>query len=218
MTSTAFPEETGHAALMNRNYRYQRHVYDLTRRHYLLGRDHLLEHLNPPPRGHVLEIACGTGRNLALVARAHPETCLYGLDISSEMLVSARKRLGTRVQLAEADACAFDAGPLFGTARFDRIILSYSLSMIPDWRRALARAADHLKPGGELHFVDFGEQDRLPRWFRSGLRGWLARFHVEPRADLPAALKVQAAETGGTAVWNSLYRGYAQHGILIRAR
>lgn len=206
-----------HAALMDATYRHQRFIYDATRRHYLLGRDHLLDHLNPPPRGHILEIACGTGRNLARIARDHPETCLYGLDISSEMLTSARSRLGTRVQLAEADACDFDGKALFGTAQYDRILLSYSLSMIPDWQRALRTAVDHLAPGGELHLVDFSDQARLPRWFRGALRGWLARFHVEPRTDLSEVLSRTAQQAGGIAVWQALYRDYAQHGVLMRA-
>ena len=33
----------GEAALMDRIYRRQRHVYDLTRKYYLLGRDELIE-------------------------------------------------------------------------------------------------------------------------------------------------------------------------------
>lgn len=210
------PREQGHAALMDKVYRHQRHIYDLTRRHYLLGRDYLLDRLAPPPRAHVLEIACGTGNNMAGVLRRHPEVCLYGLDISREMLETAGKRLGGRARLAQGDACAFDAEALFGRTEFQRIILSYSLSMIPDWHGALRWAALHLAPGGELHIVDFGDQRRMPRWFDRGLRGWLARFHVTPRDELAAALSRQAAEMGGAAVWTPLRRGYAQYGVLIR--
>jgi S-adenosylmethionine-diacylgycerolhomoserine-N-methlytransferase len=210
------PRDQGHAALMDGVYRRQRHIYDLTRRHYLLGREYLLDRLAPPPRGHVLEIACGTGSNLAGVLGRHPEVCLYGLDISAEMLDTAGKRLRGRAQLARGDACGFDARALFGRADFQRIILSYSLSMIPDWRRALREAAGHLAPGGELHVVDFGDQSRLPRWFGRGLRGWLGRFHVSPRDDLAAALSRQAAETGAAAIWTPLHRSYAQYGVLIR--
>ena len=208
--------EPGHAALMDDVYRRQRHIYDLTRRHYLLGREYLLDRLAPPPRGHVLEIACGTGNNLAGVLKRHPEVCLYGLDISTEMLATAGKRLRGRARLAQGDACAFDALALFGRTEFQRIILSYSLSMIPDWHGALREAARHLAPGGELHVVDFGDQSRLPGWFGRGLRGWLGKFHVSPRDDLAAALSRQAAETGAAAVWTPLHRSYAQYGVLIR--
>ena len=51
--------------LMNRIYRCQHHIYDLTRKYYLLGRDRLLAGLRPHAGDAVLEIGCGTGRNLA---------------------------------------------------------------------------------------------------------------------------------------------------------
>lgn len=205
-----------HAELMNANYRYQRLVYDATRRFYLLGRDHLIADLDPPVGGAVLEIACGTGRNLALIERRYPGCALHGLDISSEMLRSARGKLGAHVALAEADACDFDAGALFGRAEFDRVVLSYSLSMIPDWQGALHEAARHVAPGGRLHVVDFGDQRDLPGWFRGGLRAWLAKFHVEPRARIAVALAETAAEVGGVAVSASLFRDYARYGVVTR--
>ena len=52
------------AVAMDRMYRQQRHVYDVTRRYYLLGRDQLIRRLAPARGRHVLEIGCGTGRNL----------------------------------------------------------------------------------------------------------------------------------------------------------
>lgn len=208
--------DAGHAALMDRTYRRQRRIYDLTRAGFLLGRDRLIAELDPPAGGRVLEIACGTGRNLDLIGRRRPDVALRGLDISQEMLASARARLGGRARLVRADACAFESRALFGEPGFDRVVLSYSLSMIPDWRRALAAALAATAPGGELHLVDFGTQARLPGWFRGGLRAWLARFHVTPRDDLAAEI-AQAAETAGAAWrWRSLYRDYAQQAVLTR--
>ena len=58
---------------MNRMYRRQRYIYDGTRRYYLLGRDQLIAGLRPVPGASVLEIGCGTGRNLVLAARLHPD-------------------------------------------------------------------------------------------------------------------------------------------------
>jgi S-adenosylmethionine-diacylgycerolhomoserine-N-methlytransferase len=54
------------------------------------------------------------------------------------------------VGLAAGDACHFDAQALFG-ARFDRVVISFALSMIPEWEAALAQAIALLPPGGELH-------------------------------------------------------------------
>ena len=74
---------------MDAIYRYQRYVYDATRKYYLLGRDRLLAELQPPAGGSVLEIACGTGRNLILAARRYPNARFYGFDISNAMLDTA---------------------------------------------------------------------------------------------------------------------------------
>jgi len=206
-----------HAALMDRTYRHQRLIYDATRRFFLLGRDRLLDDLAPPPGARVLEIACGTGRNLARIARLHPGCALYGIDISHEMLRSARAKLGPRAVLAHGDACDIDGEALFGldpVGGFDRVILSYSLSMIPDWERALRQAAAQVRPGGSLHVVDFGDQRDLPDAFRQVLRGWLARFHVTPRPDLERQMQALATERGMTLRFRSLYRDYARYGVM----
>lgn len=203
-----------HAALMDRIYRHQRLIYDATRAWYLLGRDHLIRDIAPPPGSHVLEVACGTGRNLARIAARYPDCHLYGFDISSQMLRSAGRALGGRARLARADACGFDGAAVFGRARFDRIVLSYSLSMIPDWRAALDCALDHLAEGGQLHIVDFGDQTRLPGWFRTGLRGWLARFHVAPRGDLSRELRAMAGRRGLRTACGPLFRDYAQYAVV----
>ena len=73
--------------------------------------------------------------------------------------------------------------------------------MIPGWRAALAQALVWLPAGGELHIVDFGGQERLPGWFRAGLRGWLARFHVSPRDELEAELAALAGRAGTLGSW-----------------
>jgi S-adenosylmethionine-diacylgycerolhomoserine-N-methlytransferase len=208
--------DLSHQALMDQTYRHQRRIYDATRAYYLLGRDHLIAELAPAPGAHVLEIACGTGRNLARIGRRYPDAARYGLDISTQMLRSARAKLGPDVPLAQGDACDFDASALFGRAQFDRIVLSYSLSMIPDWQAALEQALAHLAPGGQLHLVDFGTQSDLPRFFRRGLHGWLARFHVTPRHDLQEILQAIVAVNGMDLQYRGLYRSYAQYARITR--
>ena len=81
---------TSHASAMDRMYRYTRHIYDLTRKPYLLGRDRLIAELCLESGGSVLEMGCGTGRNLIAAARAYPKAELYGFDISEEMLKTAK--------------------------------------------------------------------------------------------------------------------------------
>ena len=186
-------EAPGHSALMDALYRRQRHIYDLTRKYFLFGRDRLIEELRPGPGDRVLEIGCGTGRNLILAARRYPEARFYGVDISQVMLATAtasveRAGLSHRIALAEGDAAAFSPQQTFHIAGFERVFIAYALSMIPDWHGALTNAYAATAPGGRLHVVDFGQQERLPSPVRTALRAWLKRFHVEPRADLPAAV------------------------------
>lgn len=184
-----------HGALMDSVYRGQRHIYDATRKYYLFGRDRLIEELDLPTGGSVLEIACGTGRNLALIGKRWPKAELFGLDISAEMLKTASVKLQGKACLAQGDATCFDATALFGRSRFDRVILSYATSMIPDWKAAVAQAATLLNPGGCLKIVDFGEMTDLHWAMRSMLKAWLARFHVTPRTDLiPCVSNVAALE------------------------
>ncbi|KQZ14059.1 methyltransferase [Mesorhizobium sp. Root554] len=222
MSTPAAERLGGHAELMDGVYRWQRHIYDLTRKYYLLGRDRLVAGLDVTAGGTVLELGCGTGRNLVLAARRYPNARFFGLDISNEMLETARAALARdalsgRVTVARGDATDFDPSILFGEVKsFDRIFISYSLSMIPEWEKAVTAALAALSPGGSLHVVDFGGQERLPAWFRVALRGWLRRFHVSPRDSLREVLESESARTGANLSFQTLYRGYAILGILKR--
>ena len=204
-----------HGQLMDSVYRYQRLFYDVTRKYYLLGRDHLIAEMDVTPGQTVLEVACGTGRNLAAIGKSYPAARLYGFDISEQMLITARAKLNGQAVLARGDATRFDPTDLFGVDAFDHIVLSYSLSMIPDWRGALREAVRHLGPGGALHVVDFGDQTRMPRWFRRGLLNWLARFHVAPRNELAAELNRIGFEGGALSTCRSLRRSYVFYGKVV---
>ncbi|WP_083222387.1 MULTISPECIES: class I SAM-dependent methyltransferase [unclassified Ensifer] len=204
--------EISHQRRMDHMYRYQRHVYDLTRKYYLFGRDTLIRELNAGAGASVLEVGCGTGRNLALIGACFPKARLFGLDISAEMLASAQAKLSRRGRSAAtlriADATSFQP-QLFGETGFDRIVISYSLSMIPDWQGAIDAAIDALNPGGSLHIADFGQQERLPASFRRLLRSWLTRFHVTPREALFEVLAERARRDGAQLERRAIGRGYA---------
>ena len=208
-------ETVGDAATsMDRMYRHQRHIYDFTRKFYLLGRDNLIRDLSAPTGANVLEIGCGTGRNLIVAARRYRDARFYGLDISAEMLSTARHEiaragLSGRVAVAQADATAFDAEALFGVARFERVFISYALSMIPPWREVLPRGTAALAPNGSLHIVDFGDCGELPGAFRGVLKAWLAAFGVHPREALQAELDAFARVHGLAAEFRPLFRRYA---------
>ena len=206
-----------HAARMDAIYAGQRHIYDATRKYYLLGRDRLISDLAPPPGGTVVEVGCGTGRNLILAARRWPQARCFGFDISDAMLATARAKVaGRAIRLDRGDATTWEPRALFGIDAADVVFMSYTLSMIPDWRAAIGVACDALAPGGALHIVDFGQQERLPAVFARALFAWLARFDVTPRAGLPAFLNEIAAARGLGLVFTPLYRGYAWRAVLRR--
>jgi S-adenosylmethionine-diacylgycerolhomoserine-N-methlytransferase len=210
----ALAQQTDAAGLMDEMYRHQRHIYDATRKFYLLGRDQLIADLKPPADGKVLEIGCGTGRNLVKAARAYPTVRAYGIDVSAEMLGTARRAIGAagferRIALAQADATAFDPQALFDIGAFDRIFISYALSMIPPWREALARASRYLAPGGALHIVDFGDQAELPLAFRAALKRWLELFSVHPVLTLEDELTQFAAAHNLRCRFSARFRRYA---------
>ena len=109
---------------MNRMYRRQRHIYDGTRRYYLLGRDQLISGLRPKAGASVLEIGCGTGRNLVLAGRLYPEARFFGIDVSTEMLTSAitaisRSGQTGHIRVAHGDGTSFNPQNLFRISRFE---------------------------------------------------------------------------------------------------
>jgi ubiquinone/menaquinone biosynthesis C-methylase UbiE len=111
--------------------------------------------------GDVLEVAIGTGRNLAF----YPEGIrLTGVDLSPAMLELARRQaeeLGRKVDLRVGDAHALDL-PDEG---FDTVVCTFSLCAIPDERRAIAEMWRVLRPGGQLLLLD--HVAGAPWWVRA---------------------------------------------------
>lgn len=179
---------------MDRMYRYERHIYDITRKYYLFGRDKLMQRMDIQEDEQVLEVGCGTARNLLILAERHPLAHFYGLDASREMLNTATNKVharqyASRIVLRQCLAEELNYQHTFGLDRpFDKIFFSYSLCMMPSWRKALQVALDNLKPGGKLYVVDFSDQRGLPAWFRYLLNHWLSlfgvRYHLEQLAYL----------------------------------
>jgi len=209
-----------HAEAMDRMYRVTRHVYDVTRRYYLLGRDAMLERVVTGPDTATLEVGCGTARNLIQLARRPEPGHLYGLDASHEMLETAAHsiaRQGGRagdgrpaIVLRQGLAEELDARRMFGRdGPFDTIFFSYCLSMIPTWPGALDAALSNLRPGGTLLIVDFWDQQDLPNVFAAGLKRWLALFHVHYRPEVHDAIVNLGRSGRGDVRFESIARRYA---------
>ncbi len=207
--------ETQTKLAMDRMYRWTRHIYDASRKYYLLGRDRLIENLRPEKGETICEIGCGTARNLIKMAQQYPQSSFYGVDVSDEMLKTANaaiQRSGVKnIQIAQAQGESFNPAEVFEKEQFNKIVFSYTLAIIPPWKEALDNALRILKSGGELHIIDFGDQKNLPPAFRSFLFWWLARFHVYHKPDIADYLQQLESEKKGSFQLEGLYRGYAWH-------
>jgi S-adenosylmethionine-diacylgycerolhomoserine-N-methlytransferase len=148
-----------------------------------------------PARGTLLEVGCGTGRNLRHVGRHRPDARLFGLDAASVMLRTARRacqRAGVRPTLCRG--MAENVRPArFGVEGFDVILCSYLFSMLPQPVQALHAVLCSLKPGAHLVVVDFGTASALPRPLRGLLHRWLHLFGVAHRPSVSTYLHSQRA-------------------------
>ena len=199
---------------MDKMYRHQRYFYDFTRKYYLLGRDKLIEKLNVKKGENVLEIGCGTARNLMILARKFPNANFYGLDASAAMLETARKKISVKnaenITLANVLAGDFNYQKTFNlTQPFDAIYFSYSITMIPAWKQAIANALENLKNGRSLYIVDFYDQRDLSGLFQKILQSWLKMFDVIYPQDLTPHLKSLEKQNLGEFSVASIYGSYA---------
>lgn len=142
------------------------------------------ERLCGQARGRVLEVAVGTGRNLA----HYPDNVheVVGVDLSPGMLAQARTaaaRIGLPVELRETDARTLP----FPDESFDTVVCTLGLCEIPDQAATLAEMRRVLRPSGHLLLLDHVEYTRAPfRWvepMRARRRGTAPRRR--PAAILP---------------------------------
>jgi phosphatidylethanolamine/phosphatidyl-N-methylethanolamine N-methyltransferase len=139
---------------------------------------------NQLPGRSVLEVGVGTG--LAL-PRYLPEKRITGIDLSTEMLAQARKRVaefGLRnvEALRELDAEATD----FPDASFDIAVAMFVASVVPNAPRLLAEMRRVVRPGGTILFVNHFAAKAGPRWWveramapASRALGWHPDFSVD---------------------------------------
>jgi len=164
-------------------YRWHSHIYDMTRWAFLFGRHEIIHRAarNCATPRRILEVGCGTGKNLVALARAFPKAEILGLDLSADMLDRARPKVvpfGGRVGLLHRP---YDA-PVAGERKFDLILFSYSLSMInPGYEGVLDLCREDLDVEGSVAVVDFHHS--CVAWFRR----WMGVNHVRMEGHLMKA-------------------------------
>jgi S-adenosylmethionine-diacylgycerolhomoserine-N-methlytransferase len=179
----------GPSATLGDYYKLHAHVYDATRWAFLFGRSMLIREAARRARSEslevrrILEIGCGTGINLELLARLFPQAEIMGVDLSEDMLTKAHAKVARfedRVTLRE---CAYSE-PLSSGLPFDLIVFSYCLSMInPGYLDVLRVCRQDLAPQGKVAIVDF--HDTPVGWFGR----WMGLNHVRMDGQILAALQ-----------------------------
>jgi SAM-dependent methyltransferase len=105
-----------------------------------------------------LDVGCGTGALLERAARAHPGGYV-GVDLSSDMLGAARRKLGSRVGLVAGSAAALP----FRSLAFDLVVSTSALHHWRDPDAALAEMRRVLRPGGRVAITDWCGDSLLVR-------------------------------------------------------
>jgi demethylmenaquinone methyltransferase/2-methoxy-6-polyprenyl-1,4-benzoquinol methylase len=183
------------------------------------------------PRGRVLELACGTGRWTAELAKYATE--LTALDASEEMLEASRSRVGrTDVRYVRADVFSW-----FPSRRYDVVFFSAWLSHVPPQRfdAFWELVATCLSKDGRVFAIDElpaveGLERTIPnavapsvqRQLTTGERFRTVKVFYEPRvlADQLAALGWQADvhTTGWRFFYATAKRGSAESGAALMSR
>ena len=163
--------------------------------------------------GHtVVDIACGTGLNFALIEQAiGPEGRIVGVDLTDAMLAQAQHRTEvngwTNVSLVQADAAVFDF-----PSGIDAILSTYALTQVPDCGEVIARGAEALTGGGRWAVLDIKAPDYAPQWLahlgtavarrHGSADAWMAR---RPWEAIRAAMQDSLADPS----WTELVFGTA---------
>lgn len=149
-------------------YKFHSKIYDATRWLFLFNRPKAIRLLQINPGEHVVDFACGTGLNLPYIAKK--TTRISALDFSEDMLAVARYK-NPGINFIEGDACT-ESLP----EKADKIICTYSLSLIGNWKGAIENMQRNLNPSGSMVILDFHTWQGLIKPFYPIFNWWL-KFH-----------------------------------------
>ncbi len=110
-----------------------------------------IERIGDLPAGRVLDVACGTGLLLELLAQRSDSSELFGVDTVPAMLDVARKKLGQRATLLESEAARLP----FDDADFSLVVSTNSLHYFPDVDAVLREIRRVISPSGNLVITDW---------------------------------------------------------------
>lgn len=122
----------------------------------------LVEQMALRPGMRVLDLGCGTGTLTIMIKQLHPDVEITGIDGDPEVLAIAReKATEAGISVQWDSGLAYDLP--YADGSFDRVVSSlviHHLTM-PDKQRTFIEVLRVLRPGGELHILDFGKPYNL---------------------------------------------------------
>jgi len=137
----------------------------------------LLRQIDPRPGERIADVGCGTGTQLALLARACKPLTLIGIDPDPPVMERATRKLArTGVPVLLLHGYARDTERLLAGRPVDKVLSSLVFHQVPleEKRAGLASMHAALVPGGTLHVADYGLQ-RTPKMRK--------RFRIVQKGD-----------------------------------
>jgi S-adenosylmethionine-diacylgycerolhomoserine-N-methlytransferase len=190
---------------MQRYYVLQSKIYDLTRWTFLFGRRKVIRDipLDTAQAQRILEVGCGTGYNLRMLAKRFPKAQLTGMDVSSHMIEKATQATRPYAQRVQLEERPYTFGDTSRHGQMDAVLFSYSLTMInPQWESLIRQAKADLKPGGYIAVADFYDS-RFP-WFKRHMGNNHVRMdgHLSPLLEQEFETVQQDVKGAYGRVWD----------------
>lgn len=122
-------------------------IYEMCKDDYLP----ILAELEKAPFTDLLDVGCGTGPMIELLAARHPDKHYTGLDITPKMIETANaKKLPNAVfQVGDSENMPFD------DASFDAVICANSFHHYPEPQKFFNEVRRVLRPGGRFILRDY---------------------------------------------------------------
>ena len=169
--------ETNEEYIPALSYRFLTPFYDFIQKYIVRDvryKSLLVAQANIQPGQQVLDLGCGTGTLAIMAKQAQPGAEVAGLDADPDMLKVAKYKSGLLGVPVKFDTGFTNHLP-YPDESFDRILSSIMIHHLktPDKIQTAQEVYRVLKPGGQLHIIDFGKP---VTWYGKILGPFLHRF------------------------------------------
>ena len=159
------------------SYRFLTPFYDFIQKYIVRDvryKTLLVEQAKIQPGQHVLDLGCGTGTLAIMAKQIQPGAEVFGLDADPDMLKVAKYKSSQQKVLVKFEVGFTNKLP-YPDASFDRVLSSIMIHHLKTLDKELTAREVYrvLKPGGQLHIIDFGKPST---WYGKMLGPFLHSF------------------------------------------